>query len=41
MKEEYEELELEVIEFEEKDIITSSGGDGTNSYCPNELEFGS
>lgn len=33
-KEKYEELEIEVIEFEETDIITASGGDpfdNTNS----------
>ena len=30
---EYEELEIEVVEYEEEDIITSSG------LCDNELEW--
>ena len=33
MKEQYEDVELEVIEFESEDIITSSG------YCVNETEL--
>ena len=31
---EYEELELEIIEFDEEDVITSSPGDGdTGGEC--------
>jgi len=37
MKEEYEGLELEVIEFDEKDVITDSQPFGPN---PNETPIG-
>jgi hypothetical protein len=35
MKEQYEELELEVIEFDGEDVITESP-----QSCPNELPIG-
>ena len=33
-KEMYEELEMEVIEFEEEDVIITSGGDNTTPVYP-------
>lgn len=32
MKEKYEELEMEVIEFETEDVITTSGAGGANVW---------
>ena len=34
MKKEYEELEIELILFEEEDVIATSGGDEENPETP-------
>ncbi len=38
MKENYEELQMEVIEFETEDVITTSGGAGNGGASTNWLD---